>query len=71
MIQRLAQRVLPAIARIGADPDDEDDIRLQKSLLVVCSFPFMFAGFAWGIMYFSSTNHWRGRSRFPTVSFRF
>jgi adenylate cyclase len=52
MIQRLAQRVLPAIAQIGADPDDEDDIRLQKSLLVVCSFPFMFAGFAWGIMYF-------------------
>jgi len=39
-------------ARIGADPNDDDDIRLQKSLLVVCAFPFVFAGLAWGIMYF-------------------
>jgi guanylate cyclase len=39
-------------ARIGADPDDDDDLRLQKSLLVICSFPFTFAGFAWGVMYF-------------------
>lgn len=52
MIQRLVQRMLPAIARIGSDPNDDDDIRLQKSLLVVCALPFMFAGLAWGIMYF-------------------
>lgn len=52
MIHRLAQRTLPAIVRIGSDPNDEDDIRLQKSLLVVCALPFMFAGFAWGSMYF-------------------
>ena len=51
MIQKLVQRVLPLIARIGSDPNDEDDIRLQKSLLVVCAIPFIFAGAAWGIMY--------------------
>lgn len=52
MIQRLAQQALPAIAQIGSNPNDEDEIRLQKSLLVLCAFPFMFAGFAWGVMYF-------------------
>ncbi len=46
------QQILACLARIGANPNDDDDIRLQKSLLVVCAFPFMFAGFAWGIMYF-------------------
>jgi adenylate cyclase len=39
------------IPRIGADPGDSDDIRLRKSLLVLCSLPFMFAGAAWGLMY--------------------
>jgi adenylate cyclase len=52
MTQRLTRRVFPAIARIGSDPNDDDDIRLQKSLLVVSAFPFMFAGLTWGIMYF-------------------
>ena len=51
MIQQWTQRVLPAIARIGSDPGDDDDIRLQKSLLVVCAFPFMLAGVAWGLIY--------------------
>src|SRR6185503_15003361 len=43
--------MLARVARIGSDPNDDDDIRLQKSLLVICAFPFMFAGFAWGLMY--------------------
>jgi len=51
LIQDLIRRTLPFVARIGADPNDDDDIRLQKSLLVICAFPFMFAGFAWGLMY--------------------
>jgi guanylate cyclase len=45
------QRTLPVVARIGSDPNDDDDIRLQKSLLVICAFPFMVAGVAWGVMY--------------------
>ena len=42
---------LPRVAKIGADPDDDDDIRLKKSLLVICAFPFTLAGTAWGLMY--------------------
>ena len=38
-------------ASIGADPDDDDDIRLRKSLLVVCALPFVFAGAVWGAIY--------------------
>jgi guanylate cyclase len=51
LIQDFIQQVLPSVARIGSDPNDEDDIRLQKSLLVICAFPFMVAGVAWGLMY--------------------
>lgn len=51
MLQKLGQRVLLSISRIGSDPNDDDDIRLQKALLVVCAFPFMVAGVAWGLLY--------------------
>jgi guanylate cyclase len=43
--------IFARVARIGADPTDDDDLRLQKSLLVLCAFPFMVAGAAWGLMY--------------------
>ena len=39
------------VALIGADPNDDDDIKLRKSLLVVSSLPFAFAGIAWGLLY--------------------
>ncbi|HZM23472.1 MAG TPA: adenylate/guanylate cyclase domain-containing protein [Anaerolineales bacterium] len=51
MIREMIQRTLQAIARIGSDPNDDDDIRLQKSLLALCAFPFMVAGVGWGLMY--------------------
>jgi hypothetical protein len=51
-MQEFIKRTLPVIARVGADPSDDDDIRLQKSLLVICALPFMVAGWAWGLMYF-------------------
>ena len=51
MLQKLIQQTVPFIARIGSDPNDDDDIRLQKSLLVLCAFPFMLAGVFWGLMY--------------------
>jgi adenylate cyclase len=51
MYRDLIKRTLPLVARIGSDPSDDDDIRLQKSLLVICAFPFMVAGFAWGLLY--------------------
>jgi guanylate cyclase len=54
LIQDLIRQMLPLVARIGSDPNDDDDIRLQKSLLVVCAIPFMLAGVIWGLMYIFS-----------------
>ena len=54
MFQNLFQQALSSISRIGFDPNDDDDIRLQKSLLVLCAFPFMLAGVLWGLLYFFS-----------------
>src|ERR1044072_7755498 len=51
-LQDWIERTLPAITRIGSDPTDDDDIRLQKSLLAICGLLFMIAGWAWGLMYF-------------------
>jgi adenylate cyclase len=47
----LTHAVFVWVSQIGADPHDDDDIRLQKSLLVVSAVPFMLAGAAWGLMY--------------------
>ncbi|HLE92639.1 MAG TPA: hypothetical protein VI753_15925, partial [Anaerolineales bacterium] len=52
MIQKLIERILPSVARIGIDPNDSDDVRLQKSLLVLGSSMFIAAGTLWGILYF-------------------
>ena len=41
------------VTRIGADPADDDDIRLHKALLVACSLPFVFTAAAWGSMYYA------------------
>ena len=35
-----------------SDPTDDVDIRLRKSLLVVCALPFLIAGFGWGLLYY-------------------
>jgi adenylate cyclase len=44
-------RIITRIARIGANPRDSEDVKLQKSLLVLCAFPFIVAGVGWGIIY--------------------
>jgi adenylate cyclase len=54
LIRNFIQRALRLVARIGSDPNDDDDIRLQKSLLVICAFPFMLAGVVWGLLYIFS-----------------
>jgi len=51
LIRDSITRTISLIAHIGADPNDDDDIRLQKSLLVICAFPFMLAGVVWGLLY--------------------
>ena len=51
MTRDLLRRAFAFVAQIGSDPSDDDGIRLQKSLLVVCAIPFIFAGAVWGVMY--------------------
>lgn len=51
MNSKRLEKIIARIAMIGANPGDNMDLKLQKSLLVLCAFPFMFAGAAWGVMY--------------------
>ncbi len=47
----MIQKILTFVSRIGSDPNDTDDMRLQKSLLVLGTLMFLFAGALWGLMY--------------------
>ena len=51
MLQHMIKKLVTRVARIGADSSDADDIRLRKSLLVICAILFALAGVAWGLMY--------------------
>jgi len=51
MIRQLIQWMLPLVSRIGADPQDSDDVRVQKSSLVLGAFMFIVAGIFWGLVY--------------------
>ena len=51
-LQDLIQQALPLVVNIGSDPSDSEDVRLQKSSLVLGSFMFIIAGALWGILYF-------------------
>ena len=50
-MMQLIKKTVARVVRIGMDPNDNDDIRLQKSLLTVCAIPFVFAGVAWAVTY--------------------
>jgi guanylate cyclase len=49
----LIQQVLAWLAHIGADPNDSDEVQLQKTLLALGSCMFIAAGALWGLIYFS------------------
>ena len=51
MKKNLLAITLDRIAAIGSSPDDSEELKLQKSLLVICAFPFIITGIGWGIMY--------------------
>ena len=51
-MQRLIQQLLPLMEGIGADPNDSDEVRVQKSSLALGSFMFIIAGALWGVLYF-------------------
>lgn len=48
----LATRILLFIGRVGADPFDTEDMRLQKAVLVAGSIMYIFVGALWGLLYF-------------------
>ncbi len=45
------QNLFSEVSAIGATKGDNEELKLQKSLLVICSIPFIIAGVIWGIMY--------------------
>jgi adenylate cyclase len=51
MKDSLPQRIGRLIARIGADPDDSSDLRLQKTLLLLSSFMMASLAVCWGLIY--------------------
>ncbi|MFQ5875692.1 MAG: sensor histidine kinase, partial [Dehalococcoidia bacterium] len=51
MIQSFWKELLSIIERIGVDPDDADEVRLQKTTMVSGSFMFIAVGALWGVMY--------------------
>lgn len=52
MMGKFFRNSIARLVLVGADPMDDENLRLRKSLLVLCSIPFVFAGFAWGLLYF-------------------
>jgi hypothetical protein len=52
-MHQLFQSILSLASQVGADPRDREDIRLQKTVLVLGSGMFIVAGAAWGLMYWA------------------
>jgi len=44
-------RLLARLATVGADPDDDEDTRLRKALLVLIAMLVLPIGFVWGTLY--------------------
>jgi adenylate cyclase len=53
MLANTVHQLLEVGARIGARPQDSEDVRLHKSMLVMSSIMFIAAGLLWGLMYFA------------------
>ena len=50
-IRALSDRVLARLARIGADPHDDEDLRARKALLVLISVLILPVAAMWGALY--------------------
>ncbi|MGB3717541.1 MAG: adenylate/guanylate cyclase domain-containing protein [Candidatus Promineifilaceae bacterium] len=49
----IVDRLTSTAMRIAADPEDSDELRLQKTLMVSGSTMIVIAGFLWSLIYFS------------------
>jgi guanylate cyclase len=52
-LARFAQPWIDRAARIGADPEDSDEVRLRKTLLVIVSVLILPISLVWGAIYLS------------------
>src|SRR5688572_1609485 len=50
-LARFAQPWIDRAARIGADPQDDEELRLRKALLVLICLLILPIAFAWGVIY--------------------
>jgi adenylate cyclase len=46
------ENIVTRIAVIGAEKNDSEETRLQKSLLLISAVPFIITGIGWGIIYY-------------------
>ena len=51
MVHSIRHKILALCFRIGADPTDSDEARLNKAVMVNASFMFIAAGLLWGTAY--------------------
>lgn len=51
MVRRSLRNLVSVAARVGADPNDTDEVRLQKTLLVSVAMLPSLAGIVWGSLY--------------------
>jgi adenylate cyclase len=48
----ITEKIFRWVETIGMDLNDDDEIRLQKKMLVICALIFAVAAAPWGVMYF-------------------
>jgi guanylate cyclase len=52
MKKHFLYKAFGGISNIGSLPGDSEEVKLQKSQLVICGIPFIIAGAGWGLMYY-------------------
>jgi guanylate cyclase len=52
MKTQTTENIFSRIASIGSSSADSEELKLQKSLLIICAIPFVLAGAGWGAMYY-------------------
>jgi guanylate cyclase len=65
----ISESLMTLTSHVGADPQDNPNLRLQKSILVAATTMFLAAGAIWGIMYFALGEWIAGSIPFSYVVF--
>jgi adenylate cyclase len=52
MKSQTSSNILNRLTSIGSSPSDSEELKLKKSLLIICAVPFIITGAGWGAMYF-------------------